>query len=86
VVTIESSPGARISVGEQPYEKDRLNALRREHSMNYLFKRGGEEGDSILSVALKGGFEPLGDDLKEYLLARALATSTTDSGSLTRLL
>jgi enamine deaminase RidA (YjgF/YER057c/UK114 family) len=43
VVTVDSTAGAKIVVGMQPYDK------------STLFRRGGVGGDSILSVALKPG-------------------------------
>jgi hypothetical protein len=54
--------------GRQPYDRDVLNTLRKEHRGNYLFKRGGEAGDLILSVATKSGLAPVGTDIEERLL------------------
>ena len=71
VVSVELSPGAKIAVGKQPYDKETLDLLRREFGGSYLFKRGGEDGNSILSVSLKADLKPLQPEIEEVNLSEA---------------
>jgi hypothetical protein len=82
VVTVNTSINAKIAVGTQPFDKDRLASLRQEHRGNYLFKRGGEEGAAIQAIALKPGLAAIGDQTEELMLGDApwlLAPLTLDA-------
>src|ERR1700758_4068906 len=71
VAAVESDPDVTIKVGVQPYEKSILDSLREEHRGTYLVKRGGEDGNSILTVPRKAGLPPLGASTTEHKLAEA---------------
>lgn len=62
---------ATIVVGVQPYDEALLDSLRLKHRGDYFFKRGGESGGSILSVALKAGLPPLGSKSETIHLSAA---------------
>lgn len=49
--------GADVDViaGVHAYDKDALDALRQKHLGDYLFRRSGENGKTVYSVALKSG-------------------------------
>ncbi|AXF06545.1 hypothetical protein CUJ91_00540 [Paraburkholderia graminis] len=68
---IRPAEGSRLSVGVQPYDKETLARLRRECSGQYFFRRGGVDGNSILSVALDSGLPSLGDQIDEFDLSKA---------------
>jgi len=70
-VSVSSTPGAKVRVGQQPYDRDTLTSLRRAHRGEYLFKRGGEDGSLILSVAMKTGLAPIGTEIDEVSLSEA---------------
>lgn len=57
---IEAPAGIRVVVGTQPYNKETLAALRREHSGRYFFRRGGDAREEILSVPLEHDLPVLG--------------------------
>src|SRR5690242_1873976 len=81
-VRIESDPKAKLSVGIQPFDRDLLEQLRTKFRNEYLFRRGGEDGSSILSVALAEGLKPLGDAVEDQLANEApwlLAPLTLDA-------
>jgi hypothetical protein len=81
-VRIESDPKAKLAVGRQPFDGDILEQLRNEHRHEYLVRRGGEDGLSILSVALVEGLKPLGDAVEDQLANQApwlLAPLTLDA-------
>jgi hypothetical protein len=71
IASIEAASGTKITVGKQPYDNDKLQALRSTHRGRYLVKRGGENGDLILSVALKPGLSALGTSAEELALSNA---------------
>ena len=71
VVPVGSTPDATVTVGLEPYDKARLAALRREHCGTHFFKRGRENGKSILSVALKPDVAALGTRTEEQTLLDA---------------
>ncbi len=70
-VRIESDPGAKLAVGSQPFDSDLLEQLRSKHRKKYLFRRGGEEGSSILCVGLVEGLKPLGNAVNDQLANQA---------------
>lgn len=59
-VAIESAPESKIVVGRQAYSPEALEALRREHRGDYVFRRGGNDGQVVFDVPLKAGLLPLG--------------------------
>ncbi|MDD3183518.1 MAG: hypothetical protein PHD48_12060 [Alphaproteobacteria bacterium] len=71
VAPVTSSPEAKVSVGIQPYDKTTLDSLRQTHQRNYLIKRGGEDGNSILAIARKLGLATLGITTDEQTLSQA---------------
>jgi hypothetical protein len=62
LVTIGTSSDAKIIVGE-------LAGLRKNHCGDYFFKRGGEDGNSIHSIALKPELPPIGFEIEEQQLS-----------------
>jgi hypothetical protein len=70
-VPVSIRPDARVVVGVQPFEKDKLDSLRRQHRGDYLFRRTGEDGKLVYSVALKPGLPILGDHSEKFVLAIA---------------
>jgi hypothetical protein len=82
LVTVGTSPGTKVIVGTQPFDKDDLARLRQDHCGDYFFKRGGEDGSSIHSIALKPDLPPIGDETEEQQLGDAhwnLAPLTLDA-------
>src|SRR4051812_12212901 len=71
VASVGTTPDAKAMVGTQPYEADTLRALRAQHASRYLVKRGGKDGDEILTVALAPGLAPIGDASSEQDLLTA---------------
>jgi hypothetical protein len=71
VVLVESLPDAKVTVGAQPYDKDTLNSLRQAHRGGFLVKRGGEDGNSILTIARKPDLSPLGATTSQQTLSDA---------------
>jgi hypothetical protein len=71
LVTVGTGLGTKIVIGRQPFEKDELARLRQNHRGDYFFKRGGEDGNSIHSIALKPDLPPIGDETQELQLADA---------------
>jgi hypothetical protein len=71
LVTVGTSVGTKIVVGTQSFDKDKLAQLRREYREDYFFKRGGEDGSAIHSIALKPDLPPLGDKTEEQQLGDA---------------
>jgi hypothetical protein len=71
VVSIDSIPAAKVPVGKQSYDKTTLDSLRRQHRGSYLVKRGGEDGNSILSVPLRPGLKPNVAEIEQQLLSEA---------------
>ncbi|WP_059568614.1 argonaute/piwi family protein [Burkholderia vietnamiensis] len=70
-VTVGSTPSAQVLVGVQPYDETTLESLRSKHRGDYLFKRGGENGDSILAVALKPSLPVIGATEEDVILAES---------------
>jgi hypothetical protein len=82
VVTASTCSGKKIIVGTQPFDKDDLARLRQDHRGYYFFKRGGKDGNSIHSIALKPDLPPIGDETEEEQLGDAywnLAPLTLDA-------
>jgi len=63
-VRIETDANAKLEVGRQPFDQDLLQDLRRRHGRDYLFKRGGAEGDEIWCVPLTPGLQPIGETVE----------------------
>jgi hypothetical protein len=57
----------RVRVGRQPYDQDRLVALRREFRETHVFRRSG---DVITDVPVTAGQQPLGNVQEEIDLAQ----------------
>ncbi|OBR49624.1 argonaute/piwi family protein [Paraburkholderia tropica] len=72
-VRIRPAEGSRLLVGVQPYDRDTLARLRREWAGQYFFRRGGVDGNSILSVPLDSGLPGLADQIDELDLSTAHA-------------
>jgi len=70
-VPITVSPEAQVAVGILPYAKETLDALRLKHRGDYLFRRSGENGALVYSVALKGGLPVVGDRNERFSLTHA---------------
>jgi hypothetical protein len=70
-VSVRSTTDAKVAVGAQSYDKATLDTLRCKHRGSHFFKRGGEGGNSILSIALKAGVESLDIPAQEQLLSEA---------------
>jgi hypothetical protein len=71
-VRIRPAQGSRlITVGVQPFDKETLATLRRERAGQYFFRRGGVDGNSILSVPLDAGLSNLGTEVDEIDLSKA---------------
>ena len=70
-VSLSVPTEAQVAVGVQPYEQDSLEAMRQKHRGDYLFRRSGENGTSIFSVALKPDLPVLGDRSERFALAHA---------------
>lgn len=70
-VRIESDPEASLTVGVQPFNRDVLEQLRTKHRQEYLFRRGGEDGSLIHSVALVDGLTRLGSSAEDHLASEA---------------
>ena len=70
-VRIRPAEGSRIQVGVQPYDKDALATLRRERTGQYFFRRGGVDGNSILSVPLAGGLPSIANQIDDLDLSKA---------------
>lgn len=70
-VRIESDPEASLTVGVQPFNRDVLEQLRTKHRQEYLFRRGGEDGSLIHSVALVDGLTRLGNSAEDHLASEA---------------
>lgn len=62
---------AQVVAGVLPYTKDALDTLRERHRGDYLFRRSGEEGNLVYSVALKEGLPIVGDKTERFALAHA---------------
>ncbi len=71
VATVGTSPAVKVPVGKQPFDAELLRSLRGQHAGRYMFKRGGESGDSILSIALAAGLAPIGDADEDQELSSA---------------
>ena len=67
---IRPANGGRLSVGIQPYDRDELSKLRRNGAGRYLFRRGGDDGNSILSIPLDANLPNIGDRLEEFDVSR----------------
>jgi hypothetical protein len=57
----------KVRVGRQPYDQDRLDALRREFRETHVFRRSG---DVIIDVPVVAGQQPLGNVQEEIDLAQ----------------
>ena len=57
----------RVRVGSQPYDRDRLDALRREFRETHVFRRSGEV---IIDVPIAAGQQPLGKVQEEIDFAK----------------
>jgi hypothetical protein len=68
LVSVGTTTDSAIIVGRQPFDKDELARLRHNQLGDYFFKRGGEEGDSIHSVALKPDLPPIGKETEAQQL------------------
>lgn len=62
---------AQVVAGVLPYTKDALDTLRERHRGDYLFRRSGEDGNLVYSVALKEGLPIVGDKTERFALAHA---------------
>jgi len=71
LVSVSTAPDARVVVGKQPFDKETLAFLRGKHRGEYLVKRGGEDGNSILAVALRPELGPLGKETEDQQLSKA---------------
>lgn len=69
--SVSVPPAALVTVGVQPYDRNALEALRLEHRGNYLFRRSGEDGKFVHSVALKPDLPVLGERSERFALAHA---------------
>ena len=69
VSKVTTTPNLKVTVGVQPYTKEALELARAEHRNNYLIKRGGTDGLSIIAVPLKADLPPLGTSTEEQELA-----------------
>lgn len=58
-----------VLVGRQPYDKDRLNELRREFRETHVFRRDGID-DVIIDIPVVAGQSPIGDVQEEIDLAK----------------
>lgn len=70
-VRIRPAVGSRLLVGSQPYDKDTLARLRSEGAGRYFFRRGGSDGNSILSVPLDENLSHIADQIDEFDLSKA---------------
>ena len=70
-VRIRPAEGSQLLVGVQPYDKETLAGLRRERAGQYYFRRGGVDGNSILSVPLDAGLGSIGNQVDEVDLSKA---------------
>ena len=70
-VSLHSAPDAKIPVGTHHYDQALLAFLREKHRGSYFMKRGGGDGNSILSVALRSGLEPLTCNISDQEVASA---------------
>jgi hypothetical protein len=68
LVTVGTSSDTKIIVGTQPFDEGELARLRKNHCGDYCFKRGGEDGNSIHSIALKPELPPIGGEIEEQQL------------------
>lgn len=71
VVSLEPKTDVELTVGIQPYDKSVLDELRQRHRGDYLVKRGGDDGNSILTVARRAGLPPLGTSTSNHKLAES---------------
>lgn len=65
-VPIECAEHDILSVGIQPYDRDKLKELRTQHGALYLFRRGGTDGSSIHAVALEAGLPTIGETVEQW--------------------
>lgn len=70
-VPLSASPGAKVEAGVLPYDKDVLDRLREKHRGDYLFRRSGDDGKLVYSVALKHDLPVLGDRSEIFVLEYA---------------
>jgi hypothetical protein len=70
-VRIRPAQGSRLMVASQPYDRDTLARLRREGDGRYFFRRGGTDGNSILSVPLEAGLPHVANQVEEVDLSKA---------------
>jgi len=70
-VRIRPAEGSHLLVGVQPYDKETLAGLRRERAGQYFFRRGGVDGNSILSVPLDPDLGSIGNQVDEVDLSKA---------------
>ncbi|OPF64412.1 Piwi domain-containing protein [Hydrogenophaga sp. H7] len=70
-VPVTVSPETQVAVGVLPYAKETLDELRQKHRGDYLFRRSGEEGTLVYTLALKEGLPVLGDRSERFALSLA---------------
>jgi hypothetical protein len=66
---IEIKGDTTVLIGRQPYDSDRLDALRREFRETHVFRRDGAD-NVILDVPVIAGQKPIGNIQQELDLAR----------------
>lgn len=71
VVPVTVRADAQVVAGVLPYAKEALDAMREKHRGDYLFRRSGEEGRLVYSVALKEGLPVIGDKTERFALTHA---------------
>lgn len=70
-VPIRPTAGSRLLVGFQPYGKATLAKLRQEQAGRYLFRKGGDDGNSILSIPLEAGLSSIANQVSEFDLSKS---------------
>lgn len=70
-VSISVGADVEVVAGVHAYDKDALDSLRQKHRGDYLFRRSGEDGKTVYSVALKAGLPVLTQRSERFRLALA---------------
>lgn len=70
-VSVSVRADGEAVVGVHAYNKEALDALRQKHRGDYLFRRSGEDGKTIYSVALKPGLPVLTERSERFRLSFA---------------
>jgi acetoacetate decarboxylase len=80
-VSIRAGPGPTVTIGVQPFDKDRLTQLRSDGAGRYYFRKD-RAGIDIVAVPLQPGLAAIGtqtrdiDLAREHWLVASLATET----------